>query len=265
VSSSAKAPPVYLHCVGLAPAVQVSARISIPAETPRTYYCALRWQGGHVGLRLGAEACDRQAIFCVWDVPDGQALSEEHALAVGSDRMTDVPSAVIHHAAFSWEHDGVYEFILESEHCAGRTFISASITEMLTSGESCPSLLLGTVSLPGRHLFSELGSHLQDVTPSAEMPAGRIPVRRMSVGHIASWSDDQGHVCRQAAWSSVGGAASDGPVNAFSRADWFWLESGTGVHPTHRPDETITAERPRAVRAETVGHVAAAETPPFRP
>jgi hypothetical protein len=265
LSSSAKAPPVYLHCTGLAPAVQVSARISIPTETPRTYYCALRWQGGHVGLRLGAGAYDKQAIFCVWDVPDGQALSEEHALAVSCDRMADVPGAVIHHAAFSWEQNGVYEVIAECEQCAGRTFVTTSISEILTSGEGGPTLSLGTISLPGRHLFSELGSHLQDVTPAAEVPAGRIPVRRMSVGHIASWSDDQGHVCREAAWSSAGGAASDGPVNAFSRADWFWLESGTGVHPTHRPDETITADRPRAARPETVGRLAAADAPPLTP
>jgi hypothetical protein len=262
LSSSAKAPPVYVRYVGLDPAVQVSARITIPSETSRTYYCALNWHGGHAGLRLGEYACDRQAVFCVWDATDGAALSEEHECEVGADRTMGVPGAVLHHAPFSWEEGGVYEFVLQTDWRDGRTFIRASVTEILAGGAAAPTLSLGTVSLPGRHPMSELGSQLLDVTPNAESPGGRIPLRRMKVGHVTAWSEDQGHVCRNATWSSLNGMASDGPVSAFGYEDWFWLESGTGISPAHRPGETLTTERPRPLRGGAHREAATIDTAP---
>jgi hypothetical protein len=262
LSSSAKAPPVYIHYRDLSLADQASVRLVVPLETHRTYYCALRWQGGHLGLRLGGECLDRQAVFCVWDATEGPALSEVHACGIGADHTVGRPGAVVHHAPFSWEPGAVYEFVLRTDPCAERTFLSASVAEILPSGEAGPSLSLGSISLPGRHALGELGSHLQDVTPTSDWPSGRIPLRRMRVGHVTAWCDDRGYVCRKAAWSSVGGAASDGPVSADARSDWFWLESGTGIRPAHRPDEVLKTERPQPLKTGRSNGLPAMDAPP---
>ena len=117
------------------------------AEPAGTYYAAMNWDGGYVGLQRAGSRYDRQLQFSVWDAPDGGAA---RVVARGDDvvcsRFGGEGSGRKCELNYPWRAGNTYRFEVTEEALNGASLLTLHVTDLATRRRR----FIGTLGYAGR-------------------------------------------------------------------------------------------------------------------
>ncbi len=155
------------------------------AEPKGTFYAAIQWDGGYVGLQRGGSLYDRQLQFSVWDAPGyGDAELIDNASDVRCRTFGGEGTGVACELSYPWEVGETFRFEVTEEEMNGGSAITLYVTDLAEESRR----FVGTIRFARRAKMSSFGMFVEDFVQRAPHCLAR-EVRGAAIRRPRAWID----------------------------------------------------------------------------